>query len=62
MLSLQLGEVLRQQVRRGLRVRFFTTAALVTKLENERRQYTLDRFLGQLDRAELLICDELDYV
>jgi DNA replication protein DnaC len=39
--------------RRGLRVRFFTAA---------QQQYTLDRFLGQLDRAELLICDELGYV
>ena len=26
------------------------------------RQYTLDRFLGQLERAQLLICDELGYV
>ena len=25
-------------------------------------QYTLDRFLGQLERAHLLICDELGYV
>jgi DNA replication protein DnaC len=48
--------------RRGLRVRFFTAAALVSKLEKEQKQYTLDRFLGQLDRAELLICDELGYV
>jgi DNA replication protein DnaC len=46
--------------RRGLRVRFFTAAALVSKLEQA--QYTLDKFLGQLDRAELLICDELGYV
>src|SRR5437762_1724534 len=37
--------------RRGLRVRFFTAAALVSKLEKEQKQYTLDRFLGQLDRA-----------
>ena len=48
--------------RRGLRVRFFTAAALVSRLEEEQKQYTLDRFLGQLDRAELLICDELGYV
>ena len=26
------------------------------------KQYTLDRFLGQLDAADLLICDELGYV
>jgi DNA replication protein DnaC len=48
--------------RRGLRVWFFTAAALVSKLEQAQKQYTLDRFLGQLDRAELLICDELGYV
>jgi DNA replication protein DnaC len=48
--------------RRGLRVRFFTAAALVSKLEQAQKQYTLDKFLGQFDRAELLICDELGYV
>jgi DNA replication protein DnaC len=48
--------------RRGLRVRFFTAAALVSKLEQAQKQYTLDKLLGQLDRAELLICDELGYV
>ena len=48
--------------RAGLRVRFFTAAALVSQLEKEQKQYTLDRFLRQLDRAHLLICDELGYV
>ena len=48
--------------RAGLRVRFFTAAELVSQLEKEQKQYTLDRFLGQLDRAHLLICDELGYV
>src|SRR5450755_2763562 len=48
--------------RAGLRVRFFTAAELVSRLETEQKQYTLDRFLGQLDRAHLLICDELGYV
>jgi DNA replication protein DnaC len=43
-------------------VRFFTAAALGTKLEKAQKQYTLDRFLGQLDRSHLLICDELGYV
>ena len=46
----------------GLRVRFFTAAELVNRLEKEQKQYTLDRFLGQLERAHLLICDELGYV
>lgn len=48
--------------RQGLRVRFFTAANLVTQLEKAQKQYTLDRFLGQLDRVHLLICDELGYV
>ena len=48
--------------RSGLRVRFFTAAELVNRLEKEQKQYTLDRFLTQLDRAHLLICDELGYV
>jgi DNA replication protein DnaC len=48
--------------RAGHRVRFFTAAELVSRLETEQKQYTLDRFLGQLDRAHLLICDELGYV
>ena len=48
--------------RAGLRVRFFTAAELVSQLEKEQKQYTLDQFLGQLERADLLICDELGYV
>jgi DNA replication protein DnaC len=48
--------------RQGLRVRFFTAAELVTQLEKAQKQYTLDRFLGQLERVHLLICDELGYV
>jgi len=48
--------------RAGLRVLFFTAAELVSKLEAAQKQYTLDRFLGQLERAQLLICDELGYV
>jgi DNA replication protein DnaC len=40
----------------------FTAAALVSHLEQAQKQYTLERFLKQLDRADLLICDELGYV
>ncbi len=46
----------------GRRVRFFTAANLVTRLEEARKQYQLDRFLGQLDKVDLLICDELGYL
>lgn len=48
--------------RAGLRVRFFTAAALVNRLEEARKQYALDRYLKQLDKADLLICDELGYL
>jgi DNA replication protein DnaC len=48
--------------RQGRRVRFFTAAALVNRLEEAQKQYQLDRFLEQLDRADVLICDELGYL
>jgi len=48
--------------RQGRRVRFFTAANLVTRLEEAQKQYQLDRFLAQLGKAELLICDELGYL
>jgi DNA replication protein DnaC len=48
--------------RQGRRVRFFTAAALVNRLEECQKQYHLERFLKQLDKIELLICDELGYL
>jgi DNA replication protein DnaC len=48
--------------RQGQRVRFFTAAGLVTQLEEAQQQHRLDRLLTQLDRADLLICDELGYL
>jgi len=48
--------------RLGRRVRFFTAAALVNHLEEVQKQYQLERFLSQLDRTDLLICDELGYL
>jgi DNA replication protein DnaC len=48
--------------RQGRRVRFFTAAALVTQLEEAQKRYQLDRLLAQLDRVDLLICDELGYL
>jgi len=48
--------------REGWRVRFFTAAVLVNRLEEAQKQYRLDRFLGQLDKIDLLICDELGYL
>jgi DNA replication protein DnaC len=48
--------------RQGRRVRFYTAAALVTRLEEAQKQYQLDRVLTQLERTDLLICDELGYL
>ncbi len=48
--------------RAGKRVKFFTAAALVNQLELTQKQYQLDRFLKQLARIDLLICDELGYL
>ncbi|HUV63822.1 MAG TPA: ATP-binding protein, partial [Sedimentisphaerales bacterium] len=48
--------------REGHKVRFFTAAGLVNRLEELRKQYQLERFLTQLDRTDLLICDELGYL
>ncbi len=48
--------------REGYKVRFFTAATLVNRLEKAQKQYQLDRLLSQLDRADLLICDELGYL
>jgi DNA replication protein DnaC len=48
--------------RQGRRVKFFTAAALVNRLEEAQKQYQLDRFLTQLDKTDLLICDELGYL
>jgi len=48
--------------RQGKRVQFWTAGALVTQLEAAQKQYQLDRLLAQLDRIDLLICDELGYL
>lgn len=48
--------------REGRRVRFFTAANLVTRLEEAQKLYQLDRLLTQLDKTDLLVCDELGYL
>jgi DNA replication protein DnaC len=48
--------------RQGRRVRFFTAADLVNGLEEARKEYRLEKFLKQTDKADLLICDELGYL
>lgn len=34
----------------------------MARLEEAQKQYQLERLLGQLDKADLLICDELGYL
>lgn len=48
--------------RQGRRVRFVTAAGLVNRLEEAQKQYQLDRVLSQLDKTDVLICDELGYL
>ena len=48
--------------RQGRRVRFYTAANLVNRLEEAQKQYQLERLLTHLDKAELLIVDELGYL
>lgn len=48
--------------RQGRRVQFVTAADLVMRLEQAQKQYQLEKALRQLDKADLLICDELGYV
>jgi DNA replication protein DnaC len=48
--------------RRGRRVRFITAADLVTELAEAQAAHRLSRFEQQLDRIDLLICDELGFI
>jgi DNA replication protein DnaC len=48
--------------RLGRRVKFVTAASLVTQLEEAQQQHRLERLLGQLDRVDLLVVDELGYL
>jgi DNA replication protein DnaC len=48
--------------RQGIKVRFFRTAALVNKLLDAKKGGTLQKFFKQLEKADLIICDEWGYV
>ena len=43
-------------------MRFFTVTSLVTQLTEAREERQLQRMLGQLERQDLLVLDELGYV
>lgn len=58
-LSMALGV---EACKRGIETRFFRTAALVNKLSEEKKNGTLSRFMKQIEKADLLICDEWGYV
>jgi DNA replication protein DnaC len=58
-LSVSLGQA---ACRAGKRVRFFTAAALVNQLEEAQKQYRLERLMAALEKADLLIVDELGYL
>jgi len=58
-LSIALGV---EACKKGLEVRFFRTSALVNKLAEQKKAGTLSAFLKNLNKADLLICDEWGYV
>ena len=47
---------------RGKRVKFFRTAALVNQLSEAKAKGELQRFMHQIEKIDLLICDEWGYV
>ena len=47
---------------RGKKVKFYRTAALVNELIDAKTKGNLSKFLKQLEKADLLICDEWGYV
>ncbi|MCK5655000.1 MAG: IS21-like element helper ATPase IstB [Candidatus Aureabacteria bacterium] len=58
-LSMALGV---EACKRGINTRFFRTAALVNRLSEEKKNGTVSRFMKQLAKVDLLICDEWGYV
>lgn len=47
---------------RGKKVRFFRTAALVNQLTDAKVQGELRRFMRQIEKTDLLVCDEWGYI
>lgn len=47
---------------RGINTKFYRTSALVNRLAEAKKAGELSRFLGQLSKVELLVCDEWGYV
>ncbi|WP_027630041.1 IS21-like element helper ATPase IstB [Ruminiclostridium cellobioparum] len=47
---------------RGMKAKFFRTASLVNQLSEAKAKGELKRFMKQLEKTDLLICDEWGYV
>ncbi len=58
-LSIALGV---EACKKGLDVKFFRTSALVNRLAEAKKRGALSAFIKQLNKADLLICDEWGYV
>jgi len=58
-LSIALGL---EACKKGLNTKFFRTSALVNRLAEAKKGGELSRFLGQLSKVEMLVCDEWGYV
>jgi DNA replication protein DnaC len=58
-LSIALGL---EACKKGLNTKFFRTSALVNRLAEAKKGGELSKFLGQLSKVDLLICDEWGYV
>lgn len=58
-LSIALGV---EACKKGCEVKFFRTSALVNKLAEAKKRGTFSTLLKQLNKADLLICDEWGYV
>ena len=46
----------------GKRVKYFRTATLVNQLSEAKSKGELNKFIKQIDKADLLICDEWGYI
>ncbi len=46
----------------GQRVKFFSTASLVNQLTDLKERGELRKFMNQIEKCDLLICDEWGYV
>ena len=51
-----------EAINRGKKVKFFRTASLVNQLIEAKEDGSLNKFFKQLDKLDLLICDEWGYI